>query len=31
MGFLWTLVTAFWWIALFAVIAIVVALRFRRR
>jgi hypothetical protein len=31
MGFLSTLVTAFWWIALIGIIAIVVAIRFRRR
>ncbi len=31
MGFLWTLIIAFWWIALIAVIAIVLGLWFRRR
>lgn len=31
MGFFSTLLTAFWWIALIAIVAIVVAVRVRRR
>jgi hypothetical protein len=31
MGFLATLLTALWWIALIAIVALVVAVRFRRR
>jgi hypothetical protein len=31
MGFFGTLLTAFWWIVIIAVVAVVLGLRFRRR
>jgi hypothetical protein len=31
MGFLGTLLTAFWWIVVIAVVAVIVGLRFRKR